>query len=86
MEKIKEIGTNFSEKGEYLKKCLYEPHTLHSNPWLSVRECPNFLKICKVIDNDMGFQKKNVLDRSEKSRFYRESSLKSRESLSAILI
>ena len=31
-----ENGTNFSEKGEYLKKCLNKPHSLSSNPWLSV--------------------------------------------------
>jgi hypothetical protein len=26
------LGTIFSEKSEYLKKCLYEPHSLFSNP------------------------------------------------------
>jgi len=34
--KIWEIWTIFSEKGQYLKMCLYEHHTLSSKPWLSV--------------------------------------------------
>jgi hypothetical protein len=58
--KIRENGTTFTEKGLPLKKCLYEFHTLFSNPWLSVRECPNFLKICQITNFDMGFQKKHV--------------------------
>jgi hypothetical protein len=40
--KIREIGTIFTEKGQYLKKCLYDDHTLSSKPLFSVRECSKF--------------------------------------------
>jgi hypothetical protein len=56
--KIREIESVFSEKGQYLKKCLYEFHTLSSNPWLSVRECPNFLKICQISNFWYGLSEK----------------------------
>jgi hypothetical protein len=58
--KIREIGTTFTEKGQYLKKRLYEFHTLSLSLCQSVRECPNFLKICQITKLDMCFQKKNV--------------------------
>jgi hypothetical protein len=31
--KIREKGTTFSKKSQY-EECLYEDHTLSSNPWL----------------------------------------------------
>ena len=65
-----ENGTTFSEKGEYLKKCLNKPHSLSSNPWLSVRECPKILKICQITKFDMGFQKINTRSRYEKVDFF----------------
>jgi hypothetical protein len=52
-----EIWTFFREKGEYLKKYLYDPHSISSNPWLSKRLCPKVLKICQITKFDMGFQK-----------------------------
>jgi hypothetical protein len=51
--KIREIGTVFSEKGEYWKECLYEPHALPSNPWQSKRTCLKILKICQITKFDM---------------------------------
>ena len=69
--KIREIGTSFTETGQYLKKCLYDDHTLSLSLCQSVRECPKFLKICQITNFDMGFQKKNVLGgRSEDLDFF----------------
>ena len=65
-----EKETTFSEKGEYLKKCLNKPHSLSSNPCQSVRECPKILKICQITKLDMGFQKKNISSRSENIDFF----------------
>jgi hypothetical protein len=53
--KIRENGTVFSEKGRYLKKCLYEDHTLSLTICQSVRESPKILKICQITNFDMGF-------------------------------
>ena len=58
--KIREIGTTFSEKGHFLKKCKNDDHTLSLNLCQSVRECPKILKICQITNFDMGFQKKHV--------------------------
>jgi hypothetical protein len=59
----------------YLKKCLYEPHTLPSNSWLSKTACPHFLKVYQVTNFDMGFQKKRFLGRFEDlDFFYRRTS------------
>ena len=68
--KIRENGTVFSEKGRYLKKCLYEDHTLSLTLCQLVRECPNFLKIYQITNFDMGFQKKRVSDRSKDLDFF----------------
>jgi hypothetical protein len=54
-----------------LRKWLYEPQTLSSDPWLSVRECPKFLRIIQKPNFDISFQKKHVqaiLKTSAKSR------------------
>jgi hypothetical protein len=74
LDKIWENGATFSEKSQYLKKCLYEFHILPSNPWFSVRECPKILKICQKTNFDMGFQKKHVSDRSEDLDFFSSAS------------
>jgi hypothetical protein len=63
--KIREIGTIFTETGQY-----YDDHTLPLSLCQSVRNCPKFLKICQLTNFDMGFQKKNVLGRSEDLDFF----------------
>ena len=63
--KIWEDGTFLSEKSQYLKKSLNDPNTLPSNPWLSKRNSPNFLRIIQKPNFDIGFQKKHVSGGSE---------------------
>ncbi len=63
-------GTSFSEKSQYWKKCLYEFHTLPSNPCQSVRECPKILEICQITNFDMGFQKKTCFKPIRRPRFF----------------
>ena len=41
-----------------LKKCLYEPQILYSNPWLLKTACPKYLRIIKV--TNFGMKKKQV--------------------------
>ena len=53
-----------------MKKVKNVFHTLPSNPWFSVRECPKILKICQITKLDMGFQKKNISSRSENIDFF----------------
>ena len=77
-----ENGTVFSEKSQYLKKCLYEPHTLSLTLCQSVRECPKILKNCQITKMDMGFQKKYVSGWSEDlDFFYRRVSRESQRTL-----
>jgi hypothetical protein len=80
--KNREIGTIFRKKGQLLKKCKNEDHTLSLTLCQSVRECPNFLKIYPVTNFDMDFEKKLVSGRSECLDFFyrrvsREPPLKS---------
>ena len=69
--KIWETGTIFSEKGRYLKKCFYEPHSLSSHPWLSnlLSTSPKIMELCQITKLDMGFQKNNILGRFKKHFF-----------------
>jgi hypothetical protein len=59
---------------------LNEFHTLSTNPWFSVRECPKILKICQITNFDMSFQKKNVMIFFHR-RFSRETLLKNDKKL-----
>jgi hypothetical protein len=53
------------KKSQYLKKCLNDPHTLPSNPWLPKKNSPNFLRNTQKPNFDIGFQKKHVSGGSE---------------------
>jgi hypothetical protein len=53
----------------FLKNVNFSGYKFASNPCISTRECPKILKICQITKIDMGFQKKNILSRSEKVDF-----------------
>ena len=69
-----ENETVLSEKGQLLKKCIYEDHTLSLTLCQSVRECPKILKIYQITNFDTGFQKKHVSGRSEDLDFFLSAS------------
>ena len=75
--KIREIGTIFTETGQYLKKCLFEFHTLSLTLSRSVRECPNILKTWQITNFDMCLQKKKF-QADLKTSFFFSSAIFSR--------
>jgi hypothetical protein len=68
--KNRENSTIFSEKYQYLKKCLYEPHTLSLNPWLSKRTYPNFLRIIQEPNFNTGFHLANYDSKILPGKFF----------------
>jgi hypothetical protein len=58
-----------SKKLNFSKNAHPRVNSLPSNPCLSTKECSKILKTCHTTNFDLGFQKKNVLSRSEKVDF-----------------